>query len=512
MADEKATKSTKSSVAGMNAVNNEKILSVLADLAGQQIVTDETIRRHTDKHIVIPTDMSYANAATIFAEAAEADKKWEPFMRTYAPYRPADGAIAFFNVVTRVFGYKPMQGRNAGKLRGVETAYGQTSDVAIGEYYLIMPDNSRAEFDITYTHDQDFGGGVSAIGGRVKAKWSKAIEGLLDLVAVELRDHSIYKGKAWMVGDTLDQDFRFLETTKTDPSKVIYTAAVERQVKAEIFYRILHPEVYKGKRRPVILLQGDKGEGKTLTGESVAKYCEQVGRTFIMGKAGKTDLPTLLRLAEYYAKDNGALVYLEDIETMGNVASGNDKAIADLLEALDGLSNKKSDVAIMLTTNHPSALYDGIIRRMTSFIRLGHFDLDAMTRLLQLLVPEDRRTDDLDFEQIFTACDGFSPSYMTKAFEDAGDYGVARLIEQAEEAGPEALAALKAKGTNQVYVLDTEAFVASAQSTRIQHDIQRTARSEVPRYNLDSEMGRVVDEKVRSVVEPVAAALGVSIK
>ena len=130
----------------------------------------------------------------------------------------------------------------------------------------------------------------------------------------------------------------FLDLSKIDPNKVIYSEEVLTQLNTNLWSVLEHTDLMRSYGLPLkraVLLEGPYGTGKTLAGTLTAKRAVENGWTFILVRPGQDDLFTALKTAQVYAP---AVVWFEDID--GLAKGGTDEQISRLLDALDGAQTK----------------------------------------------------------------------------------------------------------------------------------------------------------------------------
>lgn len=402
------------------------ILDKLAELGGLR-VQDDALTFEGSKFI-LPSSM-----AGRVGDAIRYLKDWErsqeaefEFDRIF-PYRPYDGAAAFDRAMNRVFG-------TSGIGTAIRTFFGDikpefvTIDIGFGETAQV-PWNRvdfaplQAAFYLLDAHTPDKGV-CFRLNVEAPKKYRRHIEAFFQVVDEELRLRSIYKGKAI----TAAEHPGFLNARTIDRSRVIYSDSVIAQLDANIWSLIRYPDVMRRVGLPLkrqVLLYGPYGTGKTLAGLLTAQEAEANGWTYIQVRSGEDDLYTALKTAEMYAP---AVVMFEDIDQIRD-AHSTTAGVAKLLDVLDGVSNKGSEVMAVFTTNHPDRLHRGMMRpgRLDAVIELGGLDGAGIRRLIESHVPADLlAVADGEWDGVLEAFAGLLPAFAKEAVDRAKRYGIAR--------------------------------------------------------------------------------------
>ncbi len=240
--------------------------------------------------------------------------------------------------------------------------------------------------------DPDFGQlfTLAATGPR---RYRHHIEGIFRLVEEELATSSMYRGKAFD-GQEVPQ---FLDLSGVDSSKVVYTDHVVERLEADIWALIRYPDQMRKMGLPLkraILLEGPYGTGKTLAAYLTGQISQQHGWTFIYGRPGRDELEDVMATARLYQP---AVVFFEDVDSIAS-ADGLDH-MGRMLDILDGIQSKGTEIICILTTNHIDRIHKGMVRpgRLDAVIHIGALDAPAIERLVHSLVPDDLVSKDVDW-------------------------------------------------------------------------------------------------------------------
>ena len=248
------------------------------------------------------------------------------------------------------------------------------------------------------------------------------IEGIFRLIEEELATNSMYRGKAFD-GQEVPQ---FLDLSGVDASKVVYTAEVLDRLGTDIWALIRYPEQMREMGLPLkraVLLEGPYGTGKTLAAYLTAQIAQEHGWTFIYGRPGRDELGDLMATARLYQP---AVVFFEDVDTVASADGVDD--VSRMLDILDGMQSKGTEIICILTTNHIDRLHKGMVRpgRLDAVIHIGALDPPAVERLIRSLVPEQLLTGSVDWPAVGAAMEGFMPAFCKEAIDRAMRWNLAR--------------------------------------------------------------------------------------
>ncbi len=202
-----------------------------------------------------------------------------------------------------------------------------------------------------------------------------------------LKTNSIYKGKAIRLlvdsdGDLSSRDPQFMETDNLDPNGLILNPDEFDQVTATLWAPIENTEACLRHKIPLnrgVLLEGTYGCGKTMTAHMTSKVCVDNGWTYIMIDDVRA-LKDALLFAQRYQP---AVVFAEDVD---RVAERRDQEGNDLLNVIDGVLTKDSQVITVLTTNHVERINKAMLRagRLDAVISVRPPEPEAAIRLMRL--------------------------------------------------------------------------------------------------------------------------------
>jgi transitional endoplasmic reticulum ATPase len=408
------------------AVNDEvrdALLATLAKLGGMTVSDDALIYEGT--RFVLPANMAgdIDAAVNYLKDYKEQQTQTFEFGRKFL-YRPFDGAAAFQRGMTKLFGTVgigkstfDMFGReNKPKYITINTSHDETEQVPWGRVTLSP---LEAAFDLYGTNDNTYGN-VFYLNVTAPRKHRAHIEAFFRVVEDELKAGSLYRGKAFDGGD----EPMFIDTDKLDPRRVVYSDDVLLQLDVNLWTVLRHTDTMRQHGLPLkrgVLIAGPYGTGKTLAGELTAREAVQNGWTFILARP-TDNLENVLQTAQLYSP---ACVWFEDLDV---VAQGHsDRQISSLLDSLDGIRAKGSEVVAAFTTNHEDKIQKGVLRpgRIDAVIRINGLDAAGYERLIRVTLPAELQGD-IDFGKVAEAFDGFLPAFAKEAIDRATRYSISR--------------------------------------------------------------------------------------
>jgi transitional endoplasmic reticulum ATPase len=226
------------------------------------------------------------------------------------------------------------------------------------------------------------------ITGQVRKREAAVVKELANLARDILKTDSIYKGKAIRLkSDTngnlnLNQPPEFIDTDAIKPDELVLNADALSVVESALWAPIRHTEACIRNKIPLkrgILLEGPYGTGKTMTAAVTSRVCVETGWTYILLDDVRS-LKDALLFAQRYAP---AVVFAEDID---RVVATRDQQGNDILNTIDGVLSKNSQVITVLTTNHVDKLDRAMLRpgRLDAVISVKAPDAEAVQRLIRI--------------------------------------------------------------------------------------------------------------------------------
>lgn len=457
--------------------NRAQIMETLAQLGGLTVQDDTLLFQGT--RMILPKQMEgdIDTAVRYLIKWKEQQEASFAFTKKFH-YRPYDGANAFQNTMKKVFG-------TAGLGASIRTMFGEIppeyKTINIGPSETIQVPWNRvdlyllnAEFYLGATRHREYGE-VFEIRVSAPRKFRKHIEAFFTMMEQELKENSIYKGKAFTGG----AEPLFLDTAKTDRNRVVYSQEVQQQLEINMWSVLRHSAEMRKNNVPLkraVLVEGPYGTGKTLAGLLTAQEAEANGWTFILARPGQDDVEEVLKTAQLYAP---AVVWYEDID---NIAEGDNKLqISKLLDTLDGAQSKHGEILAGFTTNHIDKIQKGILRpgRLDAVVHVGGLDAAGFEKLVRVTLND--LLGEVDFDKVAEAFDGFLPAFATEAINRSKMYSIVR------------------HGGNPSKI-DTQDLVLAAEGLRPQLELMQDAKEGAEIPQLDNALKVAVTEVATEVL------------
>lgn len=378
------------------------------------------------KKIILPESMKIPTAIDwLERKMTELEKRIE-LSETYN-YYPTDGAVAFWRALEAIYGFADPQakqswfGEQPPTFITVRTSVTDTIRVPVGEIKVPDLDGSfysswkiqkgKPAFHLTYV-------------GKKKNK--EEVERVIATTRDILEKDSIYKGKAIRVNfpdlehvESIDEfEPEFMDTAQTDPTTLIFPEDVDKKIRTSLFTPVLHTERVRKAGVPLkrgVLLAGPYGVGKTLTASVLAHMCENNGWSFLYLK-DVNDLSTAIEFAKMYGP---AVIFSEDVDEVLGTQERTTR-VNEILNTIDGVDAKQSEVMVVLTTNHVDQVNRAMLRpgRLDDVITVRPPDAEAAIRLVHQyggdLIKEDE-----DFSQSGQRMAGMIPAVIREVVERA---------------------------------------------------------------------------------------------
>jgi transitional endoplasmic reticulum ATPase len=222
--------------------------------------------------------------------------------------------------------------------------------------------------------------------GYVRKKYESQVAAIVTKLKEIVANESIYRGKAIRVeadsDGNIDRNPRFMDLTHVVTP--IFSKQVEVEIATSIYTPIRYTETVRDSGIPIkrgVLLEGPYGTGKTLTSYTTAQECVQNGWTFV-AVSQACGLRQTLELARRYMP---AVVFCEDIDR-ATTGSNRTVELDDILNTIDGLESKSTEIMVVLTSNHVENINKAMLRpgRLDAIIRVEAPDAEAVERLIRV--------------------------------------------------------------------------------------------------------------------------------
>lgn len=313
-----------------------------------------------------------------------------------------EAAYAFFRAMKEMFGWVNTMptpgffGDNPPTMISVPIGPGKTVQVPWGRFSLPTIDG----FLETGAGLKKKGGPFFFyVGGEIKRMHEDKVNALVELTKKYVREESIYKGQAFRLRLTDEDDNpiplvepRFLDLNPAVEQELVFGDEVMSAIRTNLFTPIERTAEVRALGVPLkrgVLLAGDYGTGKTMAAHATAVKCVRAGWTYIVCEHAE-ELGDVLRIAREYGP---SVVFCEDIDRLMTETRSVD--IDHVLNVIDGVESKSAELMIVLTTNNVKAITQALLRpgRLDAVIHVAPPDAAAAERLARQysrgLIPED---------------------------------------------------------------------------------------------------------------------------
>lgn len=302
---------------------------------------------------------------------------------------PFDGALAFADAMKEIYGVvltKPGSFfRAPPTIMNVSVGVNEQRPVIWGTFEL-----PNVEGELLTGIAEHEGRRCFVIRGSVRKKHMPEILALANRTREIVKNNSIYRGKAIRL--TVDRDGnidhergpQFLDLANVNTEELTFSAETAVQVETSLWTPIKKTEQVRKHKIPLkrgVLLKGPFGTGKTLTAFATAQLCEKHGWTFVM----VSDVAGLRETIEFARRFQPAVVFAEDID---RAVEGQERTsqIDSVLNTIDGIESKNSELMVVLTTNNAEEINRAMIRpgRLDAIIEVSAPDAAAVKKLVRI--------------------------------------------------------------------------------------------------------------------------------
>lgn len=312
---------------------------------------------------------------------------------------PWDGALALQKAINAKFGWSQaewipggmFEPAKAPKLIAVETGVGETTNVPWGRFSL-----PGVTGWIETGGTMKDGVSIFVLQAHVQRRYEGVIKELVADTRRILETDSIYRGKALKIrftdddGDDLEDVMpSFLDVASAVPERLIFSDDLTAIIATNLFTPLTHRARLKKHKVPFkrgILLSGTFGTGKTETAFTAANLATQNGITFLYCEK-MSEFKRMIQFAQQYGS-NGAVIFMEDIDRISK--GERTEALNEVLNTVDGIEAKGTEVLVVLTTNDVDAIHESMLRpsRIDAVIDMEKPDAAAAIRLVRLYAGE----------------------------------------------------------------------------------------------------------------------------
>lgn len=387
--------------------------------------------------VIIPQGMT-DEAAVFWVIRNLTEKKRIVTIDETVQANPLDGAVAFMRVLARRFGMTSLRSSTEEGFFGKFKVPPRLIGIQIGPNEVIqVPWGDLEVPGINGTVSTSFQKQNNQATFRLHAEVERNSEGAIHELAkalrIEVREQSIYKGKAIKYRTRDDKGIlisdedpmhgpTFMDLSQVDESQAIYNQDTTELIKASLHTPVIHAARFKREGLPLkqgILLDGEGGTGKTLAAYIFAKVCQDNGWTFVH-LSHVEDLIRGIELARLYQP---SVLFCEDIDI---IAKGErDKNMNRRLEEFDGIDAKSTDVIILCTTNDGASLNEVWLRPgRFNTIPIGSPDSETTLRLAKMYGKGMLRGNDEALMEALQPVNGKNASVVEEAIRRSQRFAV----------------------------------------------------------------------------------------
>lgn len=349
----------------------------LKDVAGAKTVAVADIERFGEK-VILPDGMTFDQAIDLLERRKKYDLETIKVIEEFDSY-PWDAANALSNVLKRRFGFAPHQGAS------ISVKIGPNESIAIPWGSFKVPNLADATLECVADYRPK--GWITFFVTHVKRGYEKELRELFQEVRTEIRDNSIYRGKAMRIDfdSTAVPVPEFTDLKGVTEEGLIYNQDVHDAIETNLFTPIRRIKELSANKLPVkrgVLLGGTFGTGKTLANSVAAKIAVDTGVTHIhIPRANQ--LSKAIQFARMY-QEPGCVIFCEDVDRV--LDGDRDAKMDDLLNVIDGIDSKNTNIIVVLTTNEMEKINPAMLRagRLDAVIEITPPDPTSVERLIRL--------------------------------------------------------------------------------------------------------------------------------
>ena len=402
---------------------------------------DVELLRSDTQEITIPVDMDLT-ALLDWVTRRIVDENQKVVIDHTIDCMPMEGAHALATALSNRYGWtsltpkKSWWGDDPPRVVSLRTGVGESVGVPWG--LMVIPGvNGYLETQI----GQRQGTPVLRITGEVQRKNEPEFRAIIHEAERLLATSSIYRGNALRMqfinpsDATSVEDFQpeFMDLSTVDEDQLVFPEHVEAMINASVFGPIENTEACRRNGIPLKrgnLLAGPYGCGKTLTAKVLAKKCARNGWTFLL----IPNVDQLAQAVEFARRYQPCVIFSEDID-QALTGSRRDSKVNEILNVIDGIESKDTEIMVVLTTNHVERINAAMLRpgRLDAVIPVEPPDARAAIRLVEKYTGDLLRMHDLeDLEAVGERLAGQIPAVIREVCERSKLTAIARTGDATE--------------------------------------------------------------------------------
>lgn len=470
--------------------------------AKEPIVEAEIV--HTGDKLILPHGVSLQQAKGLIERRMAYEDEVVQLNETFDVF-PWDGAHALNEVLTAMYGWAPATatpgfwGDNPPQLHNIDVGpNGEKKAVPWGTFQL-----PNVKGNVSCDASRKEGRLVFKIEAEVKRESQPVVERLFAEVRKFLKTGSIYQGKAIRVrfrdenGKPLVMpEPKFMRTDDIDENQLVYSRVVQSTIETNLFTPIKRVRELRANGLAVkrgVLLAGPYGTGKTLAAKVASKFAVQAGVTFLYVTRAD-ELADAIKFARQY-EEPACVIFCEDIDRV--LDGERSTEMDDILNIIDGIDSKRSNIITVLTTNHLEGIHPAMLRpgRLDAIIDVKAPDAEAVQRLLRVYGGQSV-DEDTDLSTVGRLLDGEIPAVIAEVVSRAK---LSQLSMNEPGEPVTSLSAAALEDAAHTMVMQRNILSQQAKQPREPSDLEFTMRSVVSEV-LDSAMDGIANtvlEKLR---------------
>lgn len=387
--------------------------------------------QHTGRSITLPAEPGKMPLQKAIDELSRKmkDEETDVSVHEIIDAHPYDGAVAFAKAMAQLYGWASSVptptffGPKPPQILSVKVGFkdDEVVQVPVGSFKLPGLGEQMIQ-TMLHPNAGPKGQPCFLVHGTIKKKYRHILLELANLARAILKQESIYKGKPirFSVNDEGIVDMatppEFMDVTEMTEEGLLFNQAIQEQINTNILVPMKETAMCRKLKIPLkrgVLLEGPYGTGKSLTARMAARIAELNGWTFILLDKVQ-GLKAALEFANRYSP---AVVFAEDID---RIAEDRDEHTNDLINVIDGVVSKRSEVMTILTTNFAEKLNPVILRpgRLDAVISLRAPDAATVAKLIRLYA-ENLVDDNDELRLASKELDGQIPASIRECVERA---------------------------------------------------------------------------------------------
>lgn len=364
-------------------------------MAKEKVISvDKVVVREHDGPMMLPVGLSDEKAIEVLKRKIAYEQQTFELSAEFPDTFIWETAYAFSKVLEEQYGWAGAQTKVLEsffgplhippKMMGVQVGPDETVQVPWGQF--VVP-GIAGVLESSATQKGRGQPWYFVLQGEVKRRDEKKINDLVNGVRKYIREHSIYRNKAFRLRLTGEDGsyLQFPELTfeRLEPrleGELVLPKDTDRLVRVNLFTPIERTAEVRKAGVPLkrgVLLAGQYGTGKTMIAQVTGVKALRNGWTYIVCERSQ-ELADIIRIARRYQP---CVVFCEDIDRI--VTGDRSNSIDHILNVIDGVESKGTEIMVVLTTNDIDQINPALLRpgRLDAIAIVGPPDAGAAERL-----------------------------------------------------------------------------------------------------------------------------------